>query len=516
MRIANFAFVLALLPAACNSATNVKVQDYGAKCDGTTDDTDAIQKAIDAVANNGGGTVKLPGSTCLLNTAKPADHPWYFYNLMIHSKVTLEGVAGSRLLQGPNGRKDLASVPGASYMSNTVIAIGEHYSVVSFQQGPFYRLNDMTVGAKTIQIQTAGDEAHFKAGDYVAIYEYTSGDVLPGQMTQVTQVNGQTLTVADAVVRHLPTPWITNVTAKAAHDIGIRNVVIQGVLPINVLETWNLNVTNVQFISDTSIPGNIYTNVMNTMEHATFVNNLFKSINGAYIPHQELGQRDSQNGVWRGNTFHNSGVGFGEYAANMVMTGNHIFNYPDGSGIGDSIGGQNVVFSNNDIHVMGNFTGASGWGFVLADVYGCCGYTNYTGNISITNNTIDCAADGNSCIMNVGIASTISGNTINETGNWAQGIYSYDSRAIINKNTINLKANNGIVLTSYGYDAATVSNNKVNLSGSCCTGILVQSATGGTPSTGGHQIKDNTIKGFTTPIYVDKNMHPGTIVTGNN
>ena len=75
--------------ASASAATTISVATYGAKCDGVRDDTAAIQRALNAAAAAGGGTVTLPGSTCLLNSFRPSSHPWGFYNLHVPSGVTL-------------------------------------------------------------------------------------------------------------------------------------------------------------------------------------------------------------------------------------------------------------------------------------------------------------------------------------------------------------------------------------------------------------------------------------------
>src|SRR6516165_9192496 len=50
---------------AADSTGVFNVLDYGAKGDGTNDDTAAVQKAIDACAAQGGGQVLLPAGTFL-------------------------------------------------------------------------------------------------------------------------------------------------------------------------------------------------------------------------------------------------------------------------------------------------------------------------------------------------------------------------------------------------------------------------------------------------------------------
>jgi len=144
----------------------------------------------------------------------------------------------------------------------------------------------------------------------------------------------------------------------------------------------------------------------------------------------------SQNGVWTGNTFQETGIGFGEYAANITMTNNHIYLHRNGTGFGLSLGGMNVLFDGNDVHTMGDQTGGSGWGFIVADVYAPAYYYAYAGNIQITNNTIQCVADGNNCLLLVGNGSVASGNTITVTGS-AMGINVAGPSANVTNNTVN-------------------------------------------------------------------------------
>src|SRR5581483_1509822 len=58
-----------------NSVQSVyNVKDYGAKGDGTTDDTTAIQNAINAAATNGRGTVFFPSAHYLISSTLTVDH----------------------------------------------------------------------------------------------------------------------------------------------------------------------------------------------------------------------------------------------------------------------------------------------------------------------------------------------------------------------------------------------------------------------------------------------------------
>ena len=65
------------------------VTDYGAKCDGTTDDASAIQSALTACNTSGGGIVFFPEGTYLLKSS-----------VLFYSNQTLWFENGAVLLQG--------------------------------------------------------------------------------------------------------------------------------------------------------------------------------------------------------------------------------------------------------------------------------------------------------------------------------------------------------------------------------------------------------------------------------
>jgi len=76
--------------SAAASGATLDVRDFGAAGDGETDDTGALQRAIDARAGRGGAVVRLPPGT------------WRSGTLRLRSRVTLELAAGSVLLASPD------------------------------------------------------------------------------------------------------------------------------------------------------------------------------------------------------------------------------------------------------------------------------------------------------------------------------------------------------------------------------------------------------------------------------
>jgi hypothetical protein len=486
----------------------INVKDRGAKGDGVSDDAPAIRSALVQLEQAGGGTLKVPAGTYLLNSYVSSPHPWFFYNLRVGSNTLIQGDPGAKFLQGPGGR-----APGpadATQVRNTVLAVGSpNYIIASFQNtsynGGYYNLNPTSAGGTTVTLTSSGDAGRFAAGDYVAIYSSTSGDVIPSEPTQVAAVQGATLTLTRPLARSFQQAYIANVAKLATVNVAVQNISVQGAEPLAVMETFNFTAEDCQFISDMSIGAkNTWGVNVNTMRDFRFSRDLISSVGPSYGS-VELPQRNSQDGVIEDSTFQVGYLVFGEYAAHWRLTGNHIWTYTQpGASAAVSIGGLDVTFANNDVH-------GSGVVPLLADFSGLDDYTSYVGQIAITGNTFTCRADNSNCLMLRSTDPVVTNNVITTTGN-AIGIKlegALPTAAAIQKNSIQIDQGFGIVVNTPVKDQSSFVANTIT--GKTGYGIFV--ATPSTPNTGGHVIAGNIITGFNQAVMIDMNAHPGTIVS---
>jgi hypothetical protein len=497
------------IPPANGYAINVK--DYGATGDGITDDTGAIQAAINKLEASGGGTLNVPAGTYLLNSYQPSTHPWFFYNVRVGSNVLIAGAPGAKFLQGPRGRSPM--VPGATEVRNTVLVFGTaNYAVITYQDPlynkGFYSLTPTVAATNSVTLANPSQAVHFSAGDYVAIYAATSGDVIPTETSQVVSVNPATgtLALASYLARSFASPSIANVTALATVNTGVQTLVVQGAEPLAATELFGFTAQDSQFISDTSIGGgNSYGLNMNTIENFRFSGIVIGSVGPSYTS-IELPQRNSQHGEFDHTIFSVRSVGFGEYAADWTFTGNVFSIFPDANvSAGLYLGGLDVTFTGNTVQGAGSVP-------LLADYVGPDEYAGYLGQIKILGNTIQCRADNSNCIA-LGTASPlVSNNQLTATGNAVgikvEGVMAQS--ASIQGNTIAIQTGIGIILNTPNID------NSVLLSNAICgsmgvAGIWVVSPLA--PNGGSDLISNNAITGFNTSIYLAPGLHPGTVFT---
>lgn len=84
---------------------NVKDAAYGATGDGVSDDTAAIQRAIDAVSAAGGGIVDIPAGNYMINTLYQTGNSYEKAGLVLKSNIIVRIASGATLYAIPNGEK---------------------------------------------------------------------------------------------------------------------------------------------------------------------------------------------------------------------------------------------------------------------------------------------------------------------------------------------------------------------------------------------------------------------------
>src|SRR5215207_783745 len=123
------------------SPANEKVfnlSDFGALGDGVADDGPALQKALDALADAGGGTLFIPAGSYLVATPVTKD-----FSSVNPAQVNIQGVPSLTMPAPPqaNGH-ELAA--GLDLISQIIPATGEHNSAITLSN--IHRLSIEHVG----------------------------------------------------------------------------------------------------------------------------------------------------------------------------------------------------------------------------------------------------------------------------------------------------------------------------------------------------------------------------------
>lgn len=511
--------VVLSVPGRAGSASyvpTVSVLSFGATGNGTSDDTPAIQAAINALEGYGGGILTVPAGTYLLNSYSGSPHPWYFYNLRVGSNIMINADHRAKFLQGPKGRAPMPA--GATEVATSVLVFGSaNYVINTFQDpnynGGFHNIKATNANDQVVTLTTSSQASNFKAGDYVAIYSSTTGDVIPSESTQLTSVSKSgVMGLAHPLARAFATPVIARVTPLATVNVGVNGLIIQGTELLNVNEVFGFTALGNTFISDTSIGGgNIYGLIVNDTRGVNFTNNVVTSIGPSNI-NVELPQRNSQNVVINSNTFNVLNVGFGEYGAHWTITGNTFLVHPNQSeAAAVFFGGFDVLFSNNYVR------GSTSSNPLIADWVGLDAYDAYVGKIRVVNNTFDCQADALANCLNIaGRDTTVAGNQFNATGQTQQVILVQgplpQTSITITGNTLSTQnAGQAITTNTWGTDHSSVSCNTITGAGQM--GIYVTSLSNA--AQGKYTVSGNTVTGFATPINLATSMMPVTTVNSS-
>lgn len=186
---------------------------YNARGDGTTDDTAAIQAAIDAANAAGGGEVMIPEGEYRLTS-------W----VRMASNVRLFGVGPSSILSNDKtnsqAQRQACLLPGL-----------HHPALMSGQTK--YALDNIAYGDPSVTCTTAGDAANFGVGDLVIVGSATnvSGVSRHAQLNKISAIDSGEITLVDPIEADISDAkiWtITGTDSSSGYGIyAVENVTVE-------------------------------------------------------------------------------------------------------------------------------------------------------------------------------------------------------------------------------------------------------------------------------------------------
>jgi len=349
------------------SSLVVNVVDRGAKGDGVTDDSAAIQAAIDEVGGTG-GTVLIPAGTFMVNATRSSGQ-----GLMITSHMTLQLDPSAVLKVLPNGSPSysilyLEEVSDVNILGGTLEGDRSTHTGTGGESG----MGIVVASSTSIVIESVTVKECWGDGFYIGGSTPSQGITLCSVVADHNRRQGLSVVMADGVV--------------------VRNSTFQntsGTTPENGID--------------------IEPNPGETVNNLQILNCIFSNNAGGGI----------QDSVPIANT----GIAF---ATNIVIEGNHVTGNGVNSANGDARGGIEV--SNVSGHRIANniIQNNNGWGLRLRDN---ANDTVVTGNtvsdsigdgiwvgapcmgFTLTNNA-GTGNTGHGIRLDTGVVGTVSGNTV--------------------------------------------------------------------------------------------------------
>src|ERR1700744_3977548 len=216
LRVALAVFSAMVMNVVAGQTGGFNGLDFGAKGDGTKDDTSAIQKAVEACAASGGGQVILPGGKTFLTGA-----------ITLRSQVDFH-LARSAVLKG--------SAHWQSYGEAGALLFAKDATGISISGAGTLDGNDKAVWQQLAD-ETAGGEVN-KPGwwpqSFCGVWwpfgrEATDKTLAPGRPMMILLIGCKQVRLRDVTIRNAPS-W-------TVHPAGCEDMVIDS---ISILNDWNV------------------------------------------------------------------------------------------------------------------------------------------------------------------------------------------------------------------------------------------------------------------------------------
>lgn len=428
------------------SSPFLNVKDFGAKGDGSTDDSAAIDSALSSLAGAGGGTLFFPPG-----------------NFIMHTDTLIP--PSNSIMQG--------SGIDATTITNTCTAGGKDTTLTVVMQmtggtnastwtstNTTYPINAPTLGASTVTTTTHANAGNFSAGNIIMVSGDTHGSAFwyPSWYTTVVSANASTGVITLAETLPFGGSYITTVQKIIAlpQNIVVRDMTlavnsniggVSGGL-LEVLGCENFLIQNVKFVNVDQLSGagvaigaptrrsgfrnchvgklagpiELFGASESFIEGCTAINSYLLADGGALDCY--IGNNHVKDPLGTGGTAY-YGISVPDYAQRNRIIGNSVTGIPNGFA-GIEVTDTNLDFQNNII--MGNTLvgagGAGGTGVgVLAGNMMIVG--NFCSNLQIGIESV--ATDAPLVALNYFDAANPCGTNVSTFSGSAQGIFRTDS-----------------------------------------------------------------------------------------